>query len=370
MKRFIFFIIVLSFVSNVFAWNKAINYQGKDAKSYIGKVLHVAPLEDISGISDYEAANHYVAYIGFMHSGFSTSDTQFNVFNHYHYDDKFEWKNIGTDPKYLTGKSFKVTNVQLMKDCHDSWLFTLVNINNRNDVCKFVYDSSLEFINNLMQFPFYTDDYLNYLKKNYVNNTVVISTHTAMSNNERTCFQHRYFDTDYKTGEHIKYNDDYETFTVKSIKYHDKTGELGFIMTNKNHTVFCSAGLLYEKSPIGRHASSKVFTMSEWNNLVNMYGIEHMRAIMRSEIIIGMTVSEMELSKGTPTNIDDNDYMYAEHNGKFSHNIVEDGQVIKHRTNNMGWDAFTCVCGWIWFIIKSIFQLAWWCVKTFFKIFI
>jgi len=292
----IFLLIVLSLCVNVpaFAFDPTRNYQGRDAKAYIGEYLHVIPFIGKSGYT--EGIQH--GYKRFMVDYFPPTSTENDMFLFYHFDPNMGVR--GTEHKWLARKTFYVKDVFQLEGYKSSWVFDMVNVDDPSDGCRYVYYSWLRTVDCNLDFPFVSMTHYNWLRNTYIGKEVVIGTHLASLNLEKTSYYHHNFEVDAITHEYITYPDDIARYTVKNVFLHDTLFQLCFRLQDGHHTIDCPIGLLYDPYVKEQYAT-RIFTLDQWNELCQKYSQAHMLAIMRGEIVAGMTLTECCWARGSVT---------------------------------------------------------------------
>lgn len=316
MKKIFSLIITIMCVQFIYAkYDCTKNYQGKNVMNYLGEELYVIPYIDNNG-NPIKGHEEIKAYMGFKSTLFSIADSEYDNMLFYHSDPFFKYFNVGTEPCWLAGKIFKVTNIQKMRYYEHSWVFDLES--NSGERCKYVYNDGYNIIDGVIKYPFISVSYFKWLKKTYINNKVIIGTKFTSGGKDRVCFYHYLFDIDIKTKEKIQYNNSYEEYTVKDVVFNNEAMQLCLLLQNSKHTVYCPIAFMYEKN-INKHYITRIFLKTEWDYLCEKYGKEHMIAIMQGNIINGMSVDEMHMSKGTEstkTKIDNETIIYTWPNRK------------------------------------------------------
>jgi len=292
----IFLLIVLSLCVNVSAsaFDPTRNYQGRDAKAYIGDYLYVVPFISESGYTN--DIQH--GYKRFMDEDLPATETEHSMMYFYHFDPKMGVR--GTEHKWLAGKVFYVKDVYNLEGYESSWVFDMVNADDPSDKCKYVYYSWLRTQNNNIDFPFISLTHFEWLRDTYIGKEVVIGTHVAGSSHEKHSYYHRNFDKDALTKESISYSHDTAHYMVKNVFVHDTLFQLCFRLTNGKHTIDCPIGLLYDPYSKEQYAT-RIFTMNQWSELCQKYTSAHMLAVMRGEILVGMTFIECRWAIGSQT---------------------------------------------------------------------
>lgn len=277
-------------------FDKTKNYQGNNAMAYKGQYLIVPPIDQKSMCQYYSR---------FKINSFTTKDGNFDINFIYRASKKFEIDalRLGTAPEDLALKMFRVTDVELMQDCKSEWLFSLENVDDQYDCCKYVYNGSLKYVDDHLDFPFYVIEYMQYVYDKYVNNEVIIATRDFYT--EGQYIRHHKVDhRDFFTQDSITFYAEYDKFLVKDMYIDTLDGDLKFLLANDYHSFGCSTNLLYERLPLYNHLSSKVFTIAEWEQLCAQYGKAHMEAIICGITFDGMTLDEVHMALGTQTSID------------------------------------------------------------------
>lgn len=154
MKRLI--IIILCIIGlNAFAdgtFDPTKNYQGKNAKAYLGEILYIKDLPekvDYRTITAHEASFKEIVYERFFdYESFDGNDpymceySTWDAFTEkYHYDFNFRFKQQGTEPKWLEGKRFRVFNVYPVTKMNikDEWVLEMVNVDDPSDKVAYYY---------------------------------------------------------------------------------------------------------------------------------------------------------------------------------------------------------------------------------------
>ena len=259
------------------------NYLGEDnVKSYLGQVLYVKPLSE--RIQKYGYASfkkeHKEHKSDYLIGGDDTTNrwgAASQLPNMTRYDE-------------LVGKSFEVIDVvadsRSKEDSRfkDLWWFKLRNINNPEEVLWYLYSS--DWHKKPMTYNFIVMSYFNYLKR------LVGKKYIARYDLDNGVLTTVIQGTDLKTGEEIQQSLD-DVWECVDLTIEDKHYSLVYIIQNqKGATASVSAFDKYD-----------FFEESEYQSLVQKYGIKNMDLVRQRKIKVGMSQALLILSWGEPVKI-------------------------------------------------------------------
>ena len=302
MKRLV--IILSIIISSVVAFadasfDKTINYQFNNAKAYIGEILYLMP---ITG-SYYDDCPHYPHFKSFEAD---ENDITYNALtNQYKFDpsDYRDYKYAGTHKRHIEGHKFRVDNVVQYLDYGDEWVFYLTDLNT-GDKLKFDYYGEPDlFMNSFIDFPFITMKFFNYYKS-LIGTNLVFATKKSIEINELASVYAPDF-KDINTGEIVQFSGTYAKWKIKDVIIDKYDLCLAFIVTNGKNTIKIPYNVPYStktKQPqywVSKYpAGVRVFTESQWNEMINKYGEQHMSLIMNSKVSDDMSEEERYLAGG------------------------------------------------------------------------
>jgi hypothetical protein len=289
MKRIYFIITMLLVVVSSNA--EVLNYRGVNVTSYIGDTLLVRPFPQ------NDSRDFYKGFKDFYE--FTNETSEFNALANYKFDYKENNHVGGVDEKYLAGKQFVVNKVYKHSIYEYTYVFELTNIRDKSDICKYVYNADYKHINNIREFPFISFKYLRFLMGKYANTNVIVSLQRCSSTKEKLEYIHTVKTYPEKT--HVVTTDIYKKFKVIDIYLDGSEKLLMFRLSDGTSEYCCPAGLIYEESPLYYHASTKVFTMKEYNTIKRAYGENIMTHILNGSLCEGMNISAAYLAAGSPS---------------------------------------------------------------------
>ena len=303
MKRLV--IILSIIISSVVAFadasfDKTINYQFNNAKAYIGEILYLMP---ITG-SYYDDCPHYPHFKSFEAD---ENDITYNALtNQYKFDpsDYRDYKYAGTHKRHIEGHKFRVDNVVQYLDYGDEWVFYLTDLNT-GDKLKFHYDGEPTiFMNCFIDFPFITMKFFNYYKS-LIGTNLVFATHKSIVNIIELASVYAPDFKDINTGEIVQFSGTYAKWKIKDVIIDKYDLCLAFIVTNGKNTIKIPYNVPYStktKQPqywVSKYpAGVRVFTESQWNEMISKYGEQHMSLIMNSKVSDDMSEEERYLAGG------------------------------------------------------------------------
>ena len=303
MKRLV--IILSIIISSVVAFadasfDKTINYQFNNAKAYIGEILYLMP---ITG-SYYDDCPHYPHFKSFEAD---ENDITYNALtNQYKFDpsDYRDYKYAGTHKRHIEGHKFRVDNVVQYLDYGDEWVFYLTDLNT-GDKLKFHYDGEPTiFMNCFIDFPFITMKFFNYYKS-LIGTNLVFATHKSIVNIIELASVYAPDFKDINTGEIVQFSGAYAKWKIKDVIIDKYDLCLAFIVTNGKNTIKIPYNVPYStktKQPqywVSKYpAGVRVFTESQWNEMISKYGEQHMSLIMNSKVSDDMSEEERYLAIG------------------------------------------------------------------------
>lgn len=273
--------------NKVIPYDSTKNWLGnKNVKSYIGQILYVKELSDFWKGRGYE--------------GFKvTKEPHYSIPNGGRWGESAAESNYNTKYENLVGKYFIVLDVQAHSMQKENplfehyWYFKLQNRDNANETLWFEYSGQYEH-----SFPFIVVSYFNNLKNLFLGKKYILR---YSKNNEKviTCVK----DTDFFTGEPIiqEPKDRWECIdiTIEGEKY-----KLVALVKNQNErTSYIPIEELLDNTGV-----SEVFEETEYANYIEVFGGENMDMVRRRSIKVGMTISLLLLSWGTPDKINRSSY--------------------------------------------------------------
>lgn len=295
MKKILSIIVLVLMTTNYCFANELFdetkNYQGNNAKAYEGEILVVLPLKEYSG-------PNYLYF--FDYDNFDDDWSSENGGYYYRRDPNGKF---GTPPKYLERKNFKVTYVKQLRDYTHTWIFYMVNVIDPSDKCKFIYNGSKNFREDYQQtFPFMTQKYVEYIYR------TLYHQYLYVSNVKQTWSDHKIPYTAYPAlcrtdinGNPINYTKPYARYKVIDIDIDEKYADVILTLTDGKVTTKEIYTKRFRPHGDGIYMTdAKIFTESEWNDMVAKHGQKCMEAIMAGEIYEGMTYYECILSHGIP----------------------------------------------------------------------
>ena len=302
MKRLI--IIILSIIiSSVVAFadasfDKTINYQFNNAEAYIGEILYLMPIT-----GSYYDSQHYQRFKNF---DADENEITYNALTNQYKFDPFDYRDCkyaGTHKRHIEGHKFRVDNVLRYLDYKFQWVFYLTDLNT-GDKLKFDYYGEPElYMNSFIDFPFITMKFFNYYKS-LIGTNLVFSTKKSIEINELASVYAPDF-KDINTGEIVQFSGAYAKWKIKDVIIDKYDLCLMFIVTNGKNTIKIPYDVPYStktKQPyylISKYpAGVRVFPESQWNEMINKYGEEHMTLIMNSKVSDDMTEEERYLAIG------------------------------------------------------------------------
>lgn len=292
MKRFYSIIFSILFANIISANENFVvtkNYQENNAKNYEGELLVVIPLPE--GESWY----WYFMEPELFSDDFD-SENSYNAIYCKHHLGKF-----GTEPSALVNKKFIVTEVKQMRYYTHRWIFYMTNIEDPKDKVKFIYHGDKNFLKGSPKvFPFLTYKYVAYLTNKLYNKNIYVSTVKQTWANTDSNFGYKAYCRYDINGNLINYDKPYAKYKVTDLNLDPKTGKILLTLTDGNITTTELYVLYYEPDGGLYNTCAKIFTEQEWTSLYNIYGEEHLTAIMAGDIINGMTYKECILSHGQP----------------------------------------------------------------------
>lgn len=306
MKRFLVFILLVIFAINSIIANRSFdpsqNYQQNNAKAYEGELLVVLPLPENNDCQWYT----YFFEPSLFNDDFDSENNYNAIYNKHHL------YKIGTEPTALVYKVFEVTKVKQMRDYSHTWIFYLTNINNTSDKVKFIYHGDKNFHKgDFKNFPFLVQKHAEYVCNKLVNKNVYVSTvkQTFATYECPTYGYEAYCQYDINNNP-IKYSKSYAKYKVIDIDIDKTTSEIVLKLSDGQNMTTELYTLHYQPDGGVYNTHAKIFTETEWNKLIKIYGESHMSAIMAGDIIEGMTYTECVLSHGQPNrhNTQNSDY--------------------------------------------------------------
>ena len=302
MKRLV--IILSIIISSVVAFadasfDKTINYQFNNAKAYIGEILYLMP---ITG-SYYDDCPHYPHFKSFEAD---ENDITYNALtNQYKFDpsDYRDYKYAGTHKRHIEGHKFRVDNILRYQDYKFQWVFYLTDLNT-GDKLKFDYYGEPDlFMNSFIDFPFITMKFFNYYKS-LIGTNLVFATKKSIEINELASVYAPDF-KDINTGEIVQFSGTYAKWKIKDVIIDKYKLCLAFIVTNGKNTIKIPYNVPYStktKQPqywVSKYPTGvRVFPETQWNEMINKYGEEHMSLIMNSKVSDDMSEEERYLAGG------------------------------------------------------------------------
>lgn len=301
MKRLI--IIILSIISSVVAFadasfDKTINYQFNNAEAYIGEILYLMPIT-----GSYYDSQHYQRFKNF---DADENEITYNALTNQYKFDPFDYRDCkyaGTHKRHIEGHKFRVDNVLRYLDYKFQWVFYLTDLNT-GDKLKFDYYGEPElYMNSFIDFPFITMKFFNYYKS-LIGTNLVFATKKSIEINELASVYAPDF-KDINTGEIVQFSGAYAKWKIKDVIIDKYDLCLMFIVTNGKNTIKIPYDVPYStktKQPyylISKYpAGVRVFPESQWNEMINKYGEEHMSLIMNSKVSDDMSEEERYLAIG------------------------------------------------------------------------
>lgn len=305
MKRLVIILSIIISSVAVFAnadFDETCNYQFENAKAYEGEILYLLPITR----SSYETGDlSSELYHWFKDYSFNDNETsEYNSYYNYKsdYSDYRDSKLLGTHKRHIEAHRFYVMKVMPYhpKRYKYTWVFHLVDLNT-GDKLKFIYhaygDSEVRF-DMFMDFPFIVEKHLEYCVSLRGSKLVFATNKCRCLFTERNKYYCPTFINDMITGEKINYTDVYAKWTIKDVSIDWYNLCICFIVTNGKNTTKVPYGIQYYANHPLYNSSTRVFTESQWNALVNKYGLDHMKLIMDTKISDDMTNEEKIMSMG------------------------------------------------------------------------
>lgn len=301
MKRLV--IILSIIISSVVAFadasfDKTINYQFNNAEAYIGEILYLMPIT-----GSYYDSQHYQRFKNF---DADENEITYNALTNQYKFDPFDYRDCkyaGTHKRHIEGHKFRVDNVLRYLDYKFQWVFYLTDLNT-GDKLKFDYYGEPElYMNSFIDFPFITMKFFNYYKS-LIGTNLVFATKKSIEINELASVYAPDF-KDINTGEIVQFSGAYAKWKIKDVIIDKYDLCLMFIVTNGKNTIKIPYDVPYStktKQPyylISKYpAGVRVFPESQWNEMINKYGEEHMSLIMNSKVSDDMSEEERYLAIG------------------------------------------------------------------------
>ena len=301
MKRLV--IILSIIISSVVAFadasfDKTINYQFNNAKAYIGEILYLMPIT-----GSYYESPHYQRFKNF---DADENEITYNALtNQYKFNpnDYRDCKYAGTHKRHIEGHKFRVDNVLRYLDYKFQWVFYLTDLNT-GDKLKFDYYGEPElYMNSFIDFPFITMKFFNYYKS-LIGTNLVFATKKSIEINELASVYAPDF-KDINTGEIVQFSGAYAKWKIKDVIIDKYDLCLAFIVTNGKNTIKIPYNVPYStktKQPqywVSKYPTGvRVFPETQWNEMINKYGEEHMSLIMNSKVSDDMSEEERYLAGG------------------------------------------------------------------------
>lgn len=301
MKRLV---IILSIIINsvvAFAdasFDKTINYQFNNAEAYIGEILYLMPIT-----GSYYESQHYQRFKNF---DADENEITYNALTNQYKFDPFDYRDCkyaGTHKRHIEGHKFRVDNVLRYQDYKFQWVFYLTDLNT-GDKLKFDYYGEPElYMNSFIDFPFITMKFFNYYKS-LIGTNLVFATKKSIEINELASVYAPDF-KDINTGEIVQFSGAYAKWKIKDVIIDKYDLCLAFIVTNGKNTIKILYDVPYSTKTKHPHyliskypAGVRVFRETQWNEMINKYGEEHMSLIMNSKVSDDMTEEERYLAIG------------------------------------------------------------------------
>lgn len=299
MKRLFVILSILCISMITFAnasFDKTINYQGKNAQAYVGETLYLLPLTGSwygKKISDkYHNFKNSIYQDGYGLIGENVGMQYQYKFNPY---DSRDNKVSGTHKRHIEGHRFYVNKVVQDPKYSTIWVFYLTDLNT-GDNLKYIYHSELD--GSLFQtFPFIVEKHFKYCKS-LIGSKLVFGTHKKYVSNFSTTY-YSTFEKDINTGEPINYTKSYAIWTIKKVEINIYYSCICFIVTDGKQTTKVPYNIQYSEcnDPFYNNCT-RVFTKTQWNNLVKKYGEHHMESIMANIPLDDMTQEELYMAGG------------------------------------------------------------------------
>lgn len=192
---------------------------------------------------------------------------------------------FGTRSEDLNGKTFIVDDV-LYKGILKTnkrepiCVLMLTNTENPKDQCQFFYEGT--------KYPFVTLCHYDYLNETYPGKQYVVSSDYLMKK-------------DAETGEKLTFSDSYYIVTFTEVTVTD-FGMIKLVCSIDDHKVLC--GPKFDQFAYDGNNSYYLhllfYSIEEWNNYVELYGIENMKKVMAHNIEDGMPKELVFLAYGEP----------------------------------------------------------------------
>lgn len=305
MKRLFIILSILSISLVAFAnadFDETCNYQFENAKAYEGEILYLLPIT--RSYHDGDRISKQL-YLWFKDYSFNDNETsEYNSYYNYKADpiDCRDSKLLGTHKRHIETHRFYVMKVVPYKPrCYKQiWVFHLLDLNT-SDKLKFIYHEfggSHTVFDLFMDFPFIVEKHLEYCLSLRGSKLVFATNQCRCLFNERNKYYCPTFINDINTGEKINYTDVYAKWTIKGVSIDWYNQCICFIVTNGKNSTKVPYGIQYYANHPLYNSGTRVFTESQWNALVNKYGLDHMKLIMDTKISDDMTNEEKIMSMG------------------------------------------------------------------------
>lgn len=300
MKRLV--IILSIIISSVVAFanasfDKTINYQRHNAQAYVGETLYLLPLTGSwYGEKICERYHNFKSTIyqdGYdMYAGPNTGMIYQYKFDPTDYRDN----KTGTHKRHIEGHRFYVNKA--VQDPNDDmiWTFHLTDLNTGENL-KFIYYAEITDGSIFQDFPFITEKHYKYCKS-LIGSKLVFGTITKHAPDLGTTY-YPTFEKDINTGETINYNKSYAKWTIKDVEIDVYHSCISFIVTNGKQTTKVPYNIQYSDTySMHYNNCTRVFTETQWNNLVKKYGEASMESIMANTPLDDMSKEELYMAGG------------------------------------------------------------------------
>lgn len=300
MKRLVIILSIIVKSVIVFAnisFDKTINYQRHNADAYVGETLYLLPLTDSwygEKISErYHNFKSTIYQDGYGEYAGPNSGMEYQYkFNPYDYRDN----KTGTHKRHIEGHRFYVSKA--VQDPNDDmiWTFHLTDLNTGENL-KFIYYAEITDGSIFQDFPFITEKHYKYCKS-LIGSKLVFGTSPKHAPDLGTTY-YPTFEKDINTGEIINYDKSYAKWTIKDVEIDVYHSCISFIVTNGKQITKVPYNIQYSDTySMHYNNCTRVFTETQWNNLVKKYGETHMESIMDNTPLDGMTQEELYMAGG------------------------------------------------------------------------
>jgi len=250
-------------------------------------------------------------YRMFRKMEFDESDKQINPYSQEYVLYSIKSFPSGTEYDSLVNRVFIVDSVSYLASSsyRPDAVFYLREKGNDEFKCKYILSS-------ISEFPFISIPYYNYLVSRYKDKEIV-------------CYN-LIHDVDIETGNEIQFNKaGYTHWICKDVVVEDHEKKLVLVLQSKDgkQKTYCDAALS------GESKTPRLFTISEWNRLVNKYGAQAISNVMQEKIYVGMPKDLLIMSWGEPSTINRNSYgrdqwVYRWPGSSSDYVYVEKGRIV------------------------------------------